>query len=71
LTREIILLRSPAAAPENLMGAELTWELVIDYVVDWPVRNPKRRFDEYSSKFSLSYETEVYRSKRRKPNLRR
>jgi hypothetical protein len=53
------------------MGAELTWELVIDYVVDWPVGNPKRRFDEYSCKFSLTYETDVYRSKRRKPNLRR
>jgi hypothetical protein len=53
------------------MEAELTWELVIDYVGNWPVGNPKRRFDEYSSKFPLSYETEVCRSKRRKPNLRR
>jgi hypothetical protein len=26
---------------------------------DRPVGNPKRRFDEYSSKFSLSYETKV------------
>jgi hypothetical protein len=47
------------------------WKLVIDYIVNWPVGNPKIKFDEYSSKFSLSYEMEVYRSKRRKPNLRR
>jgi hypothetical protein len=32
---------------------------VVDEVNDRPVRNPKRRFDEYSSKFSLSYETKV------------
>jgi hypothetical protein len=32
---------------------------VDDNVNDRPVGNPKRRFDEYSSKFSLSYETEV------------
>jgi hypothetical protein len=32
------------------------WECVVN---DWPVGNPKRRFDEYSSKFSLSYETKV------------
>jgi hypothetical protein len=37
-------------------GAKLTWEYVIN---DRPVGNPKRRFDEYSSKFSLSYETKV------------
>jgi hypothetical protein len=30
-----------------------------DEVNDRPVGNPKRRFDEYSSKFSLSYETKV------------
>jgi hypothetical protein len=30
---------------------------VVDEVNDRPVGNPKRRFDEYSSKFSLSYET--------------
>jgi hypothetical protein len=29
----------------------------VDEVNGWPVGNPKRRFDEYSSKFSLSYET--------------
>jgi hypothetical protein len=34
----------------------LTWECVVN---DRPVGNPKRRFDEYSSKFSLSYETKV------------
>jgi hypothetical protein len=32
------------------------WEYVVN---DRPVGNPKRRFDEYSSKFSLSYETKV------------
>jgi hypothetical protein len=31
----------------------------VDKVNDQPVGNPKRRFDEYSSKFSLSYETKV------------
>jgi hypothetical protein len=55
----------------KLDGAKLTWELVVEDVIDRPVGNPKRRFDEYNSKFSLSYETKVYRSKRRKPNLRR
>jgi hypothetical protein len=32
---------------------------VVDEVNDRPIGNPKRRFDEYSSKFSLSYETKV------------
>jgi hypothetical protein len=32
---------------------------VDDNVNDRLVGNPKRRFDEYSSKFSLSYETKV------------
>jgi hypothetical protein len=36
--------------------AKLTWEYVVN---DRPVENPKRRFDEYSSKFFLSYETKV------------
>jgi hypothetical protein len=36
--------------------AKLTWEYVVN---DRPVGNPKRRFDEYSIKFSLSYETKV------------
>jgi hypothetical protein len=31
----------------------------VDEVNDQPVGNPKRRFDEYSSKFSLNYETKV------------
>jgi hypothetical protein len=31
----------------------------VDEVNDRPAGNPKRRFDEYSSKFSLSYETKV------------
>jgi hypothetical protein len=50
-----LLLQSPATAIET-SGAKLTWECVIN---DRPVGNPKRRFDEYSSKFSLSYETMV------------
>jgi hypothetical protein len=36
--------------------AKLTWKCVVN---DRPVGNPKRRFDEYSSKFSLSYETKA------------
>jgi hypothetical protein len=31
----------------------------VDEVNGRPVGNPKRKFDEYSSKFSLSYETKV------------
>jgi hypothetical protein len=34
--------------PENLIA------FVVDEINGWPVGNPKRRFDEYSSKFSLS-----------------
>jgi hypothetical protein len=37
--------------PENLLV--FCWR-VVDDVNDRPVGNPKRRFDEYSSKFSLS-----------------
>jgi hypothetical protein len=44
---------SPATAPENLLVAD------VDDVNDRPVGNPKRRCDEYSSKFSLSYKTKV------------
>jgi hypothetical protein len=40
-----------ATAIENFF-AKLTWEYVVN---DQPVGKPKRRFDEYSSKFSLSY----------------
>jgi hypothetical protein len=41
----------------------------VDEVNDRPVGNPKRRFDEYSSKFSISYETKVInQSSRKKPN---
>jgi hypothetical protein len=36
----------------------LYWR-VVDEVNDRLVGNPKTRFDEYSSKFSLSYETKV------------
>jgi hypothetical protein len=31
----------------------------VDDVNDRPVGNPKRRYDEHISKFSLSYETKV------------
>jgi hypothetical protein len=31
----------------------------VDEVNDRPVKNPKRRFDEYRNKFSLSFETKV------------
>jgi hypothetical protein len=40
------------------MVPENYWH-VVDDVNDRPVGNPKRRFDEYSSNFSLSYETKV------------
>jgi hypothetical protein len=40
------------------MVPENYWRVVYD-INDRPVGNPKRRFDEYSSKFSLSYETKV------------
>jgi hypothetical protein len=45
------------------------WWLGVDDVNDRPVGNPKRMCDEYSSKFSLSYETKVYQSSREKPNV--
>jgi hypothetical protein len=51
---ELLLLQSSVTVPENLF----CWR-VVDNVNDRPVGNPKRRFDEYSSKFSLSYETRV------------
>jgi hypothetical protein len=40
----------------------------VDEVNDRPVGNPKRRFDEYSSKFSLSYETKVINPVGKNPN---
>jgi hypothetical protein len=36
-----------------------------------PLGTPRGRYDEHSSKSSLSYETKVYRTSRRKPNFRR
>jgi hypothetical protein len=51
-----LLLQSPVMVPENLLV--FCWR-VIDDVNDRPVGNPKRRCDEHSSKFSLSYETKV------------
>jgi hypothetical protein len=41
-----------------VMNSAREWR-VVDEVNDRPVGNPKRKFDEYSSKFSLSYETKV------------
>jgi hypothetical protein len=43
--------------PDNLIvfDGATCWRVVNDR----PVGNSKRRFDEYSSKFSLSYETKV------------
>jgi hypothetical protein len=40
------------------MVSENCWR-VVDDINDRPVGNPKRRFDEYSIKFSLSYEIKV------------
>jgi hypothetical protein len=50
---------------------EYCWWHGVDDVNDWPIGNPKRRCDEHSSKFSLSYETKVCQSSRKKPNSRR
>jgi hypothetical protein len=47
------------------------WWRGVDDVNDRLVGNPKRRCDEHSSKFSLSYETKVCQSSRKKPNSRR
>jgi hypothetical protein len=52
------------------MVPENCWR-VVDDINNRPVGNPKRRFDEYNSKFSLSYKTKVYQSSRKKPNSRR
>jgi hypothetical protein len=41
-----------------MMVLETCWR-VVDEVNDRPIGNPKRRFDEYGSKFSLNYETKV------------
>jgi hypothetical protein len=42
-----------------VIWCQKTWLCVVN---DRPVGNPKRRFDEYKSKFSLSYETKVINS---------
>jgi hypothetical protein len=47
------------APTDNETDAVGQWWLGADDVNDRPVRNPKRTCDEYSSKFSLSYETKV------------
>jgi hypothetical protein len=52
------------------MVPENCWR-VVDDINNRPVGNPKRRFDEYRSKFSLSYETKVCQSSRKKANSRR
>jgi hypothetical protein len=54
----------------------LVW-IVFCNVVHWwlvnnsPLGTTRERYDEHSSKFSLSCETKVYRISRRKPNFRR
>jgi hypothetical protein len=51
----------PATAPENyLMACKYS-----------PLGTPRGRYDEHSSKSSLSWETKVYWTSRRKPNSRR
>jgi hypothetical protein len=47
------------------------WWRGVDDVNDRLVGNPKRRCDEHSIKFSLSYETKVCQSSRKKPNSRK
>jgi hypothetical protein len=42
-----------------LLNLHERWWRGVDDVNDRPVGNPKRRCDEHSSKFSLSYETNV------------
>jgi hypothetical protein len=36
-----------------------------------PLGTPRGRYDEHNSKSSLSFETKVYQTSRRKPNFRR
>jgi hypothetical protein len=49
------------------VGLALTWWRA-DYT---PLGTPRGRYDEHSSKSSLSCETKVYRTNRRKPTFRR
>jgi hypothetical protein len=63
-----LLFQSQVMVPENLL---VFWWRVVDDVNDRPVENPKRRFDEYNNKFSLSYETKVCQSSRKRLNSRR
>jgi hypothetical protein len=53
LTREIILLCSPATVPENMLDAGSMTS---------PLGTPRGRCDKYSSKILPQYETKVYRS---------
>jgi hypothetical protein len=45
--------------PSRQRRQKTCWWCGVDDVNDRPVGNPKRRCDEHSSKFSLSYETKV------------
>jgi hypothetical protein len=47
------------AGLEHFVNGEPHWWRGVDDVNDRSVGNPKRRCDEHSSKFSLSYETKV------------
>jgi hypothetical protein len=46
------------------------WELLMACKYS-PLGTPRGRYDEHSSKSSLSCETKVYQTSRRKPNFRR
>jgi hypothetical protein len=48
------------------------WQMAYWWLVsNSPLGTPRGRYDEHSSKSSLSCETKVYRTSRRKPNFRR
>jgi hypothetical protein len=57
--RKTIFLSTPIAHDGAVLKVLENLISFVDEVNDRPVGNPKRRFDEYSSKFSLSYETKV------------
>jgi hypothetical protein len=64
LTWELILLQFPGNGARKLVDGAVLNVLenliaFVDEVNGRPVGNPKRRFDEYSIKFFLSYETKV------------
>jgi hypothetical protein len=68
---------SPLIAPKNIEGhakffCDLFGLLEVDgAVLRHPVGNPKRKVCGAQQQVSLSCETKVYQTSRRKPNLRR